>query len=75
VQTLTGVTKYNFSDVEGLEISNYGWIIIANCRLRRKLFVLYLTAESSSHKLQLLVKLRVKEAYVFHVLLATIIIR
>jgi len=35
------------------------------------MFMLYLRAKSVNHQLQLLVKLRVKEVYLFYILLTT----
>jgi hypothetical protein len=45
----------------------------ANCRQMWKMFTLYLTTKSFNHQLQLLVKLRVKEVYLFLVFLTATI--
>jgi hypothetical protein len=55
------------------KVNEYGRVIRANCRQRRKLCMLYLTVKSLSHQLQLFIKLRVKEAYLYHVFVTTII--
>jgi hypothetical protein len=55
------------------KVSNHGRIISASCRQRRKFFMLYTMAKSFNCQLQLLIKLRVKEVYLFHVFLNTTI--
>jgi hypothetical protein len=53
------------------EASNYGRIIGAIFDQRQKVFVLNLTTRSFSNHQQLLVKLRVREVYLFQEILTT----
>jgi hypothetical protein len=57
------------------KLGNYGLIARAICRQTRRLFVLYVTAKSLSNQQPLLVKLREKKVYLFHLFLTSTIIR
>jgi hypothetical protein len=57
------------------KLGNYELIVRAICRQTLRLFVLYVTAKSLSNQQPLLVKLRVKEVYLFHLFLTSTIIR
>jgi hypothetical protein len=53
-----------------MKVSNYIQAIRAICRQRQKLFMLDLMVKSFNHQL---VKLRLKDVYLFYVFLTTII--